>query len=174
MEMSLVVIIGIAIAVLVSALIVKRIVPTTELGNWAHVATIIAGLATAIALPWAAYTFDESSRLQRELTAANLYQEHMKISVERPELANRRLMQGSQEEKDNERYMWYVGHALYSFETILEALPGDAAWEATAQAFIEDHRNYIGDSNFACKRYTQRIRLLVNKTLKREVCPTQP
>jgi type II secretory pathway pseudopilin PulG len=175
--MTLVVII-IIVGVLVSALLIRSCVSSEKLQIWANVATIIAGFATAISLPWAAYTFFESSRLQRELTAINLYREHLQMSVEKPELANRKLApeEGSAKEikKDQEMYLWYVGHGLYSLETVVEASPDDEEWKAVAQDFIKTHEEYIGNGNFPCNAYTRRIRLLVNETLGRAVCPKQP
>lgn len=173
--MTLVVFIIIMVGVLVSALLIRRCVPKDKLQMWANVATIVAGFATAISLPWAAYTFFESSRLQRELTATNLYREHLQMSVEKPELANRQLApeEGSVKEikKDQEMYLWYVGHGLYSLETVVEASPNDEEWKVVAQDFIKTHEKYIGSDDFPCNAYTRRIRLLVNKTLEREVCP---
>jgi hypothetical protein len=64
-----------------SAFLIKGFVPDTHLGAWANVATIVGGIATAISLLWAAYTYYDTVRLQRELADAALYQEHQKESV---------------------------------------------------------------------------------------------
>lgn len=60
--MKLIVIILITFVVLAIASLIKFFCKNKP--DWVHVATIIAGLATAIALPWAAYTFYEGARLQ--------------------------------------------------------------------------------------------------------------
>lgn len=164
----------VALVTVVFGVLVKVLLKS-KLEDWARVGTIIAGLATAVALPWAAYTFDQSARLQRELAAASLYQEHMKLSMEKPELANAKLApkQPNEDSPNTDRekyeeYQWYVGHALYSFESILEALPNDEGWKSTFKAFIEDHKEYIGSNDFPCTRYSYRLQQLVKEQIGRD------
>jgi cbb3-type cytochrome oxidase subunit 3 len=142
-----------------------------NLNEWANFATIAGNCATAGALLWAAYTFYESSRIQRELKSTDLYQEHLKLTAENPLLFNRTFsrqneierkeQEGSisldelkEMEKDKTSYQWYVAHALYSFEMILETTPEDEEWKHVAKDFIQSQRNYIGSDQFPCNFQT--------------------
>ncbi len=176
MWLMMIIILGVVFG---STFLIKRLVPEGKLGAWANVASIVGGIATAISLLWASYTFFESARFQRELSAYSIYQEHMKISMEKPYFANAELTpkppneNSSKEDKEKyEAYQWYVGHALYSFESILAALPNDAEWEKTFAAFIKDHKEYIG-SDFPCDRYEKSIERLMEKNLGKG-CLKQP
>ena len=176
MWLMMIIILGVVFG---STFLIKRLVPEGKLGAWANVASIVGGIATAISLLWASYTFFESARFQRELSAYSIYQEHMKISMEKPYFANAELTpkppneNSSKEDKEKyEAYQWYVGHALYSFESILAALPNDAEWEKTFAAFIKDHKEYIG-SDFPCDRYEKSIERLMEKNLGKS-CLKQP
>jgi hypothetical protein len=162
-------------AVILSAFLIRRLVPEKRLGAWANVTSIVGGIATAISLLWAAYTYYASANLQRELSAYSAYQDHMKISIEKPEFANAQLApkppkedSSDEEKKKYEQYQWYVGHALYSFESILEALPDDKGWQDTFKGFIEDHKEYIGSNNFPCTRYSERLQQLVKEQIGRD------
>lgn len=53
-----------------------------RLTDWANVATIFGGIAAAISLPWAAYTYYDSVNRQNAILATNIYQEHMKTSMD--------------------------------------------------------------------------------------------
>lgn len=99
----------------------------------------------------------------------------MKISIEKPWLANAEIApkppgpDSSNTEKERyEQYQWYVGHALYSFESILEILPYDDGWQDTFKGFITEHKEYIGSNNFPCRRYSSRLQQLVKEQLGRD------
>jgi hypothetical protein len=101
----------------------------------------------------------------------------MKLSIENADLANSKLAprpptknDSSNYIKDYEKYRWYVGHAVYSFEAIFDVLPNDEEWKLTAKAFIEDHKAYINSDSFPCYRYSGEIQLLVKETLGDSAC----
>ena len=160
--------------VFTSAALIKRFVPEGRLGAWSDVTSIVGGIATAISLLWAAYTYYDGAQLQKELAASSIYQEHMKLSIENPEFADGKLapkppaVNGSMEDKKKyEQYRWYIGHALYSFESILDVLPKDKGWKLTAEKFIQDHSEYMRDS-FPCNRYSDPIKELVKNAIGRD------
>jgi hypothetical protein len=133
------------------------------------------GFATAFSLLWAAYTYYASENLQRELSAYSAYQDHMKTSMDHPEwavgeFAPKPPAQDSavEDKKKYEQYQWYVGHALYSFESILQALPNDEDWKKTFRGFIDDHKEYIGSEHFPCDRYSDDLLLLVKERTGRD------
>jgi len=160
--------------IFISGVLIKRIIPENKLDAWANVSSIVGGIATAISLLWAAYTFYEGAKIQKELAASSIYQEHMKLSIENPDFANGSLapkppgIGGSVADKMRyEKYRWYIGHALYSFESIFDVMPGDENWDSTAVQFIKGHSEYIRDS-FPCNRYTDRIQQLVKEAIGRD------
>jgi hypothetical protein len=145
-----------------------------ELQTWVHVASIAASLAGAVSLIWAAATFYESSRLQRELTAANIYREHLELSLSNPTLANLELTGGMLTDREHlEKYEWYVGHALFSFETILEAKPKDQEWRDVGIELVRDHESYIKSGRLRCTHYTKQVRRLLNDALDPDPCPNK-
>jgi len=161
------------IVVLLAILVQKKASPTyrNELEN---AITMAGGIIAAFSFLWAAYTYNESARLQKELSAYNIYNEHQKISIENPkflgpsELAQMSPpMQNSSDElkRDYEAYQWYVGHGLFSFESILAALPGDEGWERTFKGFMESHNKYLGSKEFDCDRYSKSVQDLLKKTV---------
>lgn len=182
-----------------------------NLDKWAKVSGIAGGLVAALSLLFTAYTFhttsekqkktaedtsavqkelaQENSRIQRVLAAAGIYQEHMKMSIAHPGLADGRIapknpgidfcpktMEDVQRMNDYEKYRWYVGHALYSFETILE-VEDDPEWGSVAEAFIRDHHTYIETygppEGFPCWRYTKKLQERLTKIFGR-TCPEAP
>jgi hypothetical protein len=162
-----------------------------DLDRWKNITGILGTLVAAIALLWAAFTYFGNSRVQKTLSAANIYQEHMKMSIAHPGLADGRIapknpgedfcpstVEDVQKMNDYEKYRWFVGHALYSFETILE-VEDDPAWNSTVDAFIRDHHTYIGsyDDNhkgFPCWRYSDKLQKRLNKIFIEKTCPNAP
>lgn len=82
-----------------------------------------------------------------------------------------------EERNEYERYKWYVGHALLSFESILETSPDDGAWKGTFTGFICDHKKYLRSDEFKAERiaerYTEEIQRLLKDTLEKK-CLEQP
>jgi hypothetical protein len=164
----LIVLIGVAVAVK------KKIKDSKDLDNWSKAFSITGAVVGALSLGFGAYTFYASSYAQKQLAASSIYQEHMKLSYENPDLANGEFApsppQGpfpdkkTEEEEKNkfEKYQWYVGHALFSFEGIFDALPGDKGWESTAASFIKGHGRYIRSSAFPCDHYSIEIQKFVH------------
>ena len=155
----------------------------------AKTVSILGGFTAAVSLFWAAYTFYASAELQRELAASALYREHMTKSLEHPELADGEIApiapdmilpetndagqsQTIEQKKAYEQYRWYVGHALYSFETMLEIVADDPAWEATFKDFIKDHGEYIR-RDFPCERYSDKLNALISEVLQKQ-CTKKP
>jgi hypothetical protein len=191
MMLMLWIVILIVLGVVVTAgFLLKIFVPEEKWGAFANLTSILSGIVTALSIFIAAFTYydsatlqktlaNDSARLQKELAASSLYQEHMKISIEHPDLANAELApkqptgHGSEKKKistekaNYEKYRWYVGHALYSFESILEISPDDPAWKRTFEKFIQDHGEYIR-SDFPCNRYSEKLNALVKDAIGKE------
>jgi len=171
-----------AVALIVGPLVHFKLSDTQKV-ELAKTISILGGLSTAITLFWAAYTFSANAELTRELAAAALYREHMTKSLENPKLAqaeiapkppNRNILitgdpsansKYVDERADFEKYQWYVGHALYSFETMLEIVDDDPGWTKTFMAFVCDHRAYISSGEFPRDHYSQKLNELITATI---------
>ena len=162
--------------VILFGVIIKLFIPSEKLESLSQITSIIGGVVTAISLIWAAFTFYKGAQLQRELAAYNIYQEHLKLSIDYPDLANPKLSPNPPKDGDSmkikkyEKYRWYVGYAIFSFETILDVFPDDKEWKRTASAFIIDHQDYICSDSFPCNRYTKNIQELVKNSLGKDCC----
>lgn len=160
----------------VAAIVIPRSFPNKKLEAFAALAGVVGLALTAFSAFWGAYTYYQSDQLQKRLAASNIYQDHMKISMDP---ANKELLGSGKYARngppaDNspddfkneyERYQWYIGHSLFSFESILEADPDDSAWQKTMWDFINDHRVYIGSAHFPCERHTQNVKQLIKQVL---------
>jgi heme/copper-type cytochrome/quinol oxidase subunit 2 len=144
--------------------------------------TIVGGVFAALSLFWAAFTYYDGALRQKELSAMGGYQEHMKMTID--PLNSEFLIGGTYAEKNPEtisegdigymRYEWYVGHALSSFEAILDVTSGrDEGWNRTFAGFIKGHKKYIESSKFPCNRYNAELQNLVKTTLGRD-CSNEP
>jgi hypothetical protein len=180
----------------VSATLMKRdttFVPESHLSAWANLTTIVGGVAAAVSLLWAAHTYYESALLQRELSAASIYQESMQLSIAQAELANQEaattIIQKQKDYKarnqpvpevdrtEFEKYRWYVGHGLYSLEMIFQALPEDPSWKEAARGFMCSHRAYLNSDWFDRGRYSDAVITLVDEVKDipfEETCPPEP
>jgi hypothetical protein len=186
--MMWIIIIGLGLG-LISAPFIYLYVSLEKKEQLAKTISIVGGFIAALSLFWAAYTYSDSAqrqiqlaeasaKLQRELAASSLYREHMTRSMDNPGLANAELARkpptkdGSDEERADaakekyEKYRWYVGHALYSFESIL-AVDDDPEWKITFRQFIKDHGDYIG-SDFPCNRYDKKLNDLIKDVLNKD------
>src|SRR5688572_5191933 len=120
-----------------SVFLIKYLIPKNNLGDWANISGIVGAIATAVSLAWGSYTYYDSVKLQRELSANSHYQEHMLLSMTYPMFSNGKLApqyppaDSIRKTEEYERYRWYVGHALLSFESILAAQPNDKEWRNT-------------------------------------------
>lgn len=144
--------------------------------------TIVGGAVGALSLLWAAFTYYDSAHRQKEIWAMSIYQEHTKLTIDHDNL--KFITNGEFAKKDPppplpddpeyERYEWYVGNALFSFESILDVTSGgDDGWNRTFIGFIKDHKKYIESKRFDCKRYNMRLQQLITETTTRN-CFNEP
>jgi hypothetical protein len=159
-----------------AAKLIPRSFPNKKLEAFAALAGVVGLVLTAFSAFWGAYTYYQSDQLQKRLAASSIYQDHMKISMDP---TNKDLLgtgkyartgppaDNSPDDLKNEyeRYQWYVGHSLFSFESILEADPDDGAWKNTMWAFIDDHKVYIGSAHFSCEHHAQNVKQLIKQVL---------
>jgi hypothetical protein len=137
----------------------RRFKKTWENEMWADIATILSGIGVVFSFVWAAYNVDQGERLDRELAALNLYQEHMKLSMDNafsksefaPPLPE--CDDSPETKKAFNKYRWYVGHAMFSFESIVSVSKGDTAWNSAISCFICGHKRYILSKYFPADRY---------------------
>lgn len=176
---------------LISAPFIYFYMPLEKKEELSKTISILGGLIAALSLFWAAYTYSDNTRrqreaavagerLQRELAASSLYREHMKISLENGDLlGSSEIARNGPPAKESpienhvkfERYQWYVGHALLSFESIFEMFPNDPAWKDTFEGFVCDHKRYLSSTAFQIERYPT-LQKTLTETL--EKCPKQP
>ena len=153
-----------------SAFLIKRHVRVEQLKAWSDIATIIGVIVAAniqLFIGW--HTYNESDKTQKRIQATNIYQESTKLSIEHPDFANEKLAPKPPRPNDSaslakyEAYRWYVGNVLFSYETILDALPGDTAWEETAIGFMKGRTEYITTDSVKCDRYSEELQKLMKK-----------
>lgn len=146
----------------------------TDKDEWSKTVTIVGAAVGALSLLWAAFTYYDSAHRAKELSAIGIYQEHVKTTID-PN--NRDFLLGgkfagmdpeaiSEGDIEYERYEWYVGHALFSFEAILEVASEDYGWNKTITGFIRGHRKYMASGRFPRERYNAKLQNLVKNTLE--------
>lgn len=165
------------IALVFIALFVYRKFSLEEKDHLAKTISIVGGGVTAVSLLLTAYTYYDSASRQRELSAYSIYQEHQKLSIANPKfLGSSELAQkeppnphsSDQEKREYEGYQWYVGHALFSFESILQVFPDDQGWKRTFTGFICAHKKYLSSEEFDAQRYTKEVQDLIKDAFKKE------
>lgn len=123
----------------------------------AHWATVIGTVVSAVALWWAARTFKVTADTQAEILAIELFQEYLTTSVEHPEFVT-----GADSLAHSPEYLIFAAKAFFTAESVLNLAAPDAAWEATIDEIICDHRPYSQSEWYNAAQYdpqfTQRIR----------------
>ena len=179
------------VATLIAGALIHFVLPAPRKEELAKTVSILGGLIAALSLFWAAYTFSADVQLQRELAAASLYREHMQTSLQNANLANAGIaptrptksnpanndanaqLQYVKDIEQYEKYQWYVGHALYSFETMIEIVDKDPGWTNTFKDFICAHEKYIRSGDFPRDHYSDNLNALINQTSAEECLKRQ-
>lgn len=165
------------IALVFIALSIYRNFSLEDKDHLSKTISIVGGGVTAGSLLLTAYTYFDSASRQREISAYSIYQEHQKLSIANPkflgpsELAQKEPppKDSSYEEKlEYEKYQWYVGHALFSFESILQVFPDDQEWKRTFTGFICAHKKYLNSKEFDALRYTKEVQDLIKDAFNEE------
>jgi hypothetical protein len=138
--------------------------------------TIVGGAVGALALFWAAFTYYDGALRQKEIWAMSIYQEHTKLTIDpanknflpRGKFAEMDPKTASAWDLEYERYEWYVGNALFSFEAILDVTSGgDYGWNKTFEGFIKSHQKYLQSDRFDRERYNAKLQNLLKNTLEK-------
>lgn len=115
----------------------------------AHFATILGALVTAGSMVFGVLTYQRSAAEHRQASALTMLQEYLKLAVQNPDLASRRLDQPA-----DTRYVWFATHALFTAETLRDQVGTDPRWERAIDAILRQHRSYLVSGDFACGDYS--------------------
>jgi len=138
--------------------------------------SIVGGGVTAVSLLLTAYTYLDSASRQRELAAYSVYQKHQELSISNTKfigISELSLKEPPtkdspiEERREYETYKWYVGHALFSFESILQVFPEDEGWKGTFRGFFCDHEKYLNSKEFDPIRFSTEVQNLIKETFKK-------
>lgn len=128
----------------------------------AHRATVVSALIGVVAVAGAAWQIHEARRIQREATAFEVYDEYLRVAVQRPELTCLQdpaaLAGVLADPVESQRYDILTAIALNAGEQILEARPRDAHWRETVSVTLVCNAPYLtgpwlengGHRNYSC------------------------
>lgn len=102
------------------------------------IATAFAALTALVVIP---YQVAQADRIQRDLTAREIYREFPSLTMQKPELANADYC-ALKDPKDQTAYAAYVEYLLYTSEQMIDTSDD---WCALMAGYLRDHMAYLGN-----------------------------
>ena len=97
--------------------------------------------------------FKNQVSIQRELAISDRWQDHIRISIQHPDLSVSNVSINKMRPEDREKYVWFVEDMIYSSERILQYAPKDPQWINTIMYEMRVKRPYIVSDEFlGCPR----------------------
>lgn len=118
----------------------------------AHIATTIGVAGVAVAY----VQFRAGAKAQRVTTAIVAWNEYLRLALAHPNHARPAEWVAGQGKPDPNfgEYRWFVAAMLFACEQVLEAHPGDPAWEAIVKAQLRNHRGFLALPEFDQRIYS--------------------
>jgi hypothetical protein len=131
------------------------------------VASALAALSAVAAAFIALFTARETRMLAAQANANTLIKRYLELTIEHPELST----EGSQKDREEQRYSWFVSFILLTVREVLKAYPNDAGW----RKLMSDQLSYVDKEELKAWSKDQLVAFgadvhgLVNETLSRKV-----
>jgi hypothetical protein len=134
---------------------------------WANLSTIIGALIAIAAVIVAVVTYRGSQELQKEVSAYQIWREHLALSFQYAEYSmpgpTSKVFTGQGD--PDPKYEWYVGHALHAVELTLRLQPDDPGWKETAKDVMRFHRPYLASKHFKREHWGSTVMTLIEEVL---------
>lgn len=113
--------------------------------EWSQLAANIATTLGVAGVALAYVQLRAGAKAQKMTTAVVAWNDYLRLALEHPRLARPAvwLTDQGRDSADFGAYRWFVAFMFFACEQVLEAHPGDPAWEAIVKSQVRYHTGFL-------------------------------